>query len=105
MSTDIFADALACADAEAQAQFFNNFYRHLRVACKGREETQLCYIADHLDENGRAMFKELHEFAQISIETRAKTESTIAELYGRRRELEAEVAALVESKKELEAAS
>lgn len=104
MSIDIFADALACADAEAQGQFINNFARSLKMVCKGKEQNQLCYIADHLDENGRELIKDLQEFAVLSVESRAKQELEISELYSRRRALEDEIAALEAQKNESEVA-
>lgn len=105
VSTDIFAHALACADAESQAQFINNFSRSLKIVCKGKEQNQLCYIADSLDENGREVIKELQEFSVLSMENRAKTEFEISELYNRKRALEDEIAALESQKNESEVQS
>lgn len=91
---NIFAHALAAADSNCQAEFFNEFYRHLKLISKGRQENQLSYIADSLDENGREFAASLSEFAKLSVEARSKIEQEMSELYRQRRELEEEVAAM-----------
>ena len=98
----IFYDALASADADDQAEFFNGFYRHLRVMCKGREDTQIAYIADRLDENGRMLAESLHEFSKLAVEARAKHESEIQNLYQQKHELEKEIEALNKQKETIE---
>lgn len=99
---DLFIKALAEADSTTQAIFFNDFYRLLKVRCQGKHETQICYIADDLDENGRELFHSLNEFAKLAVESRAKIETGISELHRTRHELEKEIAELVESRKALE---
>ena len=89
---EIFYKALAEADAQKQADFFNGFYRHLRIICKRRHELQMAYVADHLDVNGREFATSLAEFAKLAVETRSKVETEIGDLYQQQRELEREIA-------------
>lgn len=91
MNDYLFAHALATANADQQAAFLNEFYRMLKVVCKERHETQLAYIADHLDENGRELCASLHEFAKLVLESRAKREVEMVDLYHQKHELEKEV--------------
>jgi hypothetical protein len=58
---DLFADALASADASVQADFFNRFAECLKSICKGREGTQLWHIAEKLDKGAADLMKELVE--------------------------------------------
>lgn len=103
---DIFYQALATTDAKKQAEFFNGFYRCLRLACRdeNRTEMQICYLSDHLDEHGRAFAAQLAAFAKLSLETRTKTEEEISELWRQRSDLERELAELRE-RREQEVAS
>lgn len=89
--------ALAQADAETQAQFFNEFYRLLKVLCKDRHETQIHYIADELDSNGREFAEILHGSAQGAVRARAETENKISDLYRQKGELEREIEHLKEA--------
>jgi FtsZ-binding cell division protein ZapB len=99
MNTEfLFASALAGADAQTQATFFNDFYRCLKLSSKGRHESQVCYIADYLDENGREFAKELNTFALLAVESRAKLETEVQELYRNRHELKMQVAELREQR-------
>jgi hypothetical protein len=91
---DLFAQALAKTDAETQAKFFNEFYRHLKLCCKGKDDTQICYVADYLDENGRRFAEQLHDFSKLAQESRAKHEVRIDELYRTKHDLEKEIAEL-----------
>lgn len=63
----VFAHALAEADADIQAEFFNEFFRHLKVISKERHDTQLSYIADRLDSNGREFAESLSQFARFQM--------------------------------------
>lgn len=101
MSDALFVRALAESDAETQGKFINEFYRLLKVACKGRDGNQLCYIADYLDSNGREFLKELIQFADMSVETRAKLETGIQELYRQKHDLEKDVLSLQEQRTQL----
>jgi hypothetical protein len=76
----IFARALAETDAGKQAAFLNVFYHYLKVGCKGRHETQVSYIADALDTNGREFAESLAIFAKFAMETRAKVETELQQL-------------------------
>lgn len=97
---NILSSALAQADSKTQAEFFNTFYRHLRQICRGDHESQMCYIAEHLDENGRDFADSLSSFAKLAVESRAKhardqrtevVKTEINELYRQKRDLEEEI--------------
>lgn len=96
------AQYLAAEDAEEQAAVFNEFYHCLKVRCKGRHEDQLCYIADFLDSNGREFVKELNQFAELAVESKAKAEFSNQQLNQRRYELENEIKELEERKAALD---
>lgn len=97
----LFADALAVADAEDQAAFLNRFAHGLRTFGESRREGQLCYIAEHLDGCGSETIKSLAAFIDLENETRreqrareANLRAEIGRLEERKREIEAEVAAV-----------
>jgi uncharacterized membrane protein len=92
MTSDWVAQALATLDADAQARFLNEFYRSLKLTCRGRHETQLCYIADCLDDNGREFLREMDLFSKLSVESRAKLETELQDLYRQKHEIEKELA-------------
>lgn len=102
MSRDIFASALAAAGDIEQAHFFNQFAASLKQFCKGREDNQLCYMADHLDSNARWFFKDLSEFVALNDENRPKAEIRLSELRSQQWELEKQITALQERKLEME---
>lgn len=89
--SDLFARALAEADDETQAEFFNEFAKHLKLCCKGRAETQIHYIADHMDSNGRELCELMRGACLAAVETRAKLETNISDLHQQRHDLEKQI--------------
>ena len=59
MSTNLFARALAGAESQEQADFFNEFCSSMMGICKGREGMQLWYVGEKLDESAAKMLREL----------------------------------------------
>jgi len=57
--------AFASANDGEQGAFFNEMGRFLPMLCKGRDEMQLCYVADKLDLYGEEMILTLAEFVKI----------------------------------------
>lgn len=99
MTMSLFYKALAEGDADEQAEFFNGFYHALKMCCHGKHETQICYIAERLDSNGREFAKMLNSFADLAVESRATLEANIKELWEQKRSLEKEIAEVKEAAK------
>jgi hypothetical protein len=53
------ARALAAAESQEQADFFNEFCSSLMGICKGREGSQIWYIAEKLDKSAADVLEEL----------------------------------------------
>lgn len=88
---DLFPRALAEAPSDVQAAFFNEFGAHLKTCCRGRHETQLCYLADELNADGRELVSNLHEFAELAANNRASLEISLSELRRQKSDLESEI--------------
>ena len=58
---------LAHGDDDEQGCFLNAFARELSVACRDdhKRETQVCYISDKLDTDGKLLVKDLAEFIAL----------------------------------------
>lgn len=65
---------LADAYDEEQAAALNEFGRLLILSCRGetKASTQLAYMADKMDKNGRWIVEELAEFCRIKEEREVK---------------------------------
>ena len=63
-------DILADSHDDYQAEALNEFGRLLHMLCRGApgQDTQLCYIADHLDMEGEYLITNLAEFIKIKKE-------------------------------------
>jgi hypothetical protein len=87
----LVARALAHSDDHTQAQFLNDFCKFLHVCCAGKEENQLCYIADYLEPEAARILSELVEFSKLSQESRKTLHEDISKLRTEKWELEKEV--------------
>lgn len=93
---NLIARALAAGESQDQADFFNEFCSTLMAICKGKEGSQLWYIAEKLDQSAADMLKEL-------VETRAYHKAEYHKDTLRRDELRREVWALEEKLRTLAA--
>lgn len=62
---------LAHGDDDEQSCFLNALAAELKVGCRSKTDTQVCYISDKLDKNGQDFVLSLAEF----VELRRKTET------------------------------
>jgi hypothetical protein len=57
--------ALACSSDHAQAAMLNSMGLELKMLCRHKVETQHCYMADKLDQNGKELVTSLAEFVKL----------------------------------------
>ena len=69
-----FAQAMAEATDDEQADFFNEFGRLLPLVCKAswKAEQQIAYIVRNLDSSGRAVLKALGEMVALDEQERTR---------------------------------
>jgi hypothetical protein len=67
----VLAKELAHSDDEMQSTFFNVFSAELQISCRGKTETQLCYLSDKLNRDGKYLVKELAEFVNLRLTSEA----------------------------------
>jgi len=98
MENKLLARALAHSDDHTQAEFLNDFCRFLHIACKFKEDNQLCYISNYLEPQTANTLSQLVEFSKLSQESRKTLTEDINKLYTQKYELEKEVDRLREEK-------
>ena len=59
------AKAVAHGDDGTQSLLLNVFGKELAVSCRGKDEMQICYISDKLNNDGKKLIKELAEFIEL----------------------------------------
>lgn len=64
------AQALSCCSDYDQAELLNTFGKKLRMVTKGSHnaDAQLCWVADKLDADGKALVNSLAEFIKLKEE-------------------------------------
>ena len=98
MENRLFAKALACSDNKEQAEFLNEFCRHLKMMCNSKVEEQLCWIAQYVTPDAVSLLADLVEFCKLQQESRKQTMEDIQDLYHKKYELEKEIDKLMERK-------
>lgn len=59
------AKELAHSDDNTQAEFINQFAEELQIICRGKTQSQICYLSDKLDRDGTYLVEELHDFVAL----------------------------------------
>jgi hypothetical protein len=60
-----FAEKLASLSSKSQATVINKLASEIKARCDGKEDAQICWIADDIDSNGREFVNALAEFIKL----------------------------------------
>jgi hypothetical protein len=107
--TDLFAEALAHGDSDAQAAFFNAFLTALDAVCRKadgfhacRAEQQLSFVADGLKPSSRRLVVAWAEMCKLADETDEENRKALTDGYRKVSDLHQEIAKLEQRRREIE---